>query len=54
MSIVDLLESDYQHFRRKVSRLLNEELDFREAIKQANEDELSFLLQVRDEKRMGI
>lgn len=54
ISIVDLLESDYQRFRNMVCRRTGEELDFREAIKKANLDELTTLMEIRDEKRLGI
>lgn len=55
ISIVDLLESGYQCFRRNVGRRVkNPDIDFREAIKVANEDELSQLLQYRDETKIGI
>ena len=52
--IFDLLESDYQQFRYMVQRRVGRGIDFREAIKIATEDELLLLMQVRDEKRLGI
>lgn len=54
ISIVDLLESDYQRFRRMVARRVGNDIDFREAIKLATIEELSLLQQIRDEKRAGI
>ncbi len=54
ITIFDLLTSDYQRFRIKVSHRIGKDLDFREAIKQANEDELHMLEQIRDELRLGI
>lgn len=55
ISIVDLLESDYQGFRRKVgNRVGNSNINFRDAIKDASEDELIGLDILRTEKRLGI
>lgn len=52
--IMDLLESDYQVFRWKVCHRLEKELNFMEAIKQANEEELYELENIKTEKRLGI
>ena len=52
--IFDLLETDYQMFRYTVQRRVGRNVDFREAIKIATEDELLLLMQVRDERRLGI
>lgn len=57
ISMLDLLESDYQNFRTMVEQRLNlpyRSLDFREAIKKANDQELTYLEITRDEKRVGI
>lgn len=43
MGVVDLLESFYQGFRRRVSIAEGRDLDLREAIKLASEDELTRL-----------
>ncbi len=53
--IINLLQSNYQSFRYKVQRRLDEErLDFREAIKKATIDELYDLQNIIDEERIGI
>ncbi|HYE53686.1 MAG TPA: hypothetical protein VD996_02545 [Chitinophagaceae bacterium] len=44
VSVVDLLESTYQSFRYRVgNRIGNSGISFRDAIKQANQDELEQL-----------
>jgi|LakMenEpi03Aug12_release.lakeMendotaPanAssembly.Ray.scaffolds.fasta_scaffold1479934_2 hypothetical protein len=43
VGVVDLLESFYQGFRRRVSHAEGRDLDLREAIKLASEDELTRL-----------
>lgn len=53
--IIDLLSSTYQSFRFRVQHRTNiDKLDFREAIKKANYDELCHLQNVIDEQRLGI
>lgn len=54
IAIIELLESDYQRFRNLVKRRIERDIDFREAIKLANYDELTLLEQIRDEKRANI
>lgn len=55
IKIVDLLQSDYQRFRRMVQRRIgNGDLDFREAIEKANIDELQMLDMTIIEERLGI
>ncbi|MBW2962294.1 hypothetical protein [Mesonia aestuariivivens] len=44
IKIIELLDSNYQRFRNKVSkRLSDENIDFYDAIKKANVDELEIL-----------
>lgn len=51
LTIVDLLASDYQTFRNRVNVRLNKNLDFRDAIKEANDSELSYLdMHILEEK----
>ncbi len=51
LGLVDLLESFYQGFRRRVSMAEGRELDLREAIKLASEDELTRLdIHIQEEK----
>jgi hypothetical protein len=53
INIVDLLQSNYQCFRRRVQmRVDNGELDFREAIRRANLEEMLYLQNVIDEERI--
>lgn len=57
ISIVDLLESGYQGFRRRVARRLEqdpESYNFRDAIKFANLEELRYLQGRIDEDRLGL
>jgi hypothetical protein len=54
IAIVDLLESDFQSFRRRVCRRLDRDLDFREAIELATGEELNRLDEVRDSRRLGL
>lgn len=55
LSILDLLQSNYQSFRYRVQNRLNvNNLDFREAIKKATLDELQMLDEIKNEERLGI
>lgn len=50
IEIIDLLESGYQGFRRKVCNRIGEDLCFREAIKRATQEELERLQNHIDEE----
>lgn len=51
LGVVDLLESFYQGFRRRVSIAEGRELDLREAIQLASEDELTRLdIHIQEER----
>lgn len=55
INIINLLASDYQRFRYMVQNRLNEgQIDFKEAIKKATENELWELQNIIDEDRLGI
>ena len=54
VGVVDLLESFYQGFRHRVSRAEGRDLDLREAIKLATEDELTRLDIYITEERLRI
>ncbi len=55
IKIIDLLKSNYQRFRYMVQdRVDKGQLDFREAIKLATENELWDLQNIIDEERIGI
>jgi hypothetical protein len=55
IGIVELLQSTYQCFRYRVQHRVNKgQIDFREAIKLANENELWDLQNIIDEERAGI
>ena len=54
IKIIDLLGSNYQCFRSRVCRRLDVDLDFYEAIKQANYDELTYLNNYILEEKLGI
>lgn len=54
LGVFDLLESDYQSFRYRVINRVGKILCFRDAIKQATDEELYDLENIRDEKRLKI
>jgi hypothetical protein len=54
LTLIDLLDSNYQKFRNDVCRRLDRQVDFREAIKLANEDELRYLDNYILEEKLGI
>jgi hypothetical protein len=55
LTILDLLQSNYQSFRYRVQRRLQvDELDFRQAIKKATLDELQMLDEIKNCERLGI
>lgn len=55
IGFVELLSSSYQSFRNRVNSRTGLDLDFREAIKEANENELGYLdsviLEDKEEKK---